>query len=141
MAIAGRRYANVPVVVRGTLADPPVLTTPAPVVIAAPADRRWYASGRVTVLGGPKAPVVAAAAATPGPVVVTSRPPWPGTARAIIVRGTLQDAPVLTSAAPVVVAAPPDRRWFAARPPLALKGGAAPPPATGNRGLLMAGIV
>lgn len=57
MARAGRRYPNVPVIVRSTLQDPPVLTTPAPVVVARPADRRRFAVRPATVLSGRAAPV------------------------------------------------------------------------------------
>lgn len=56
MARAGRRYANVPIIKRGSLQDAPVLTTPPAVVVVPPADRRRYA-GRVTVITGRAAPV------------------------------------------------------------------------------------
>jgi len=98
MAIAGRSYANVPVIVRGsledpddfiakvthvvtsqpsapgtavrqatilrsTLRDPPVLTTPAPVIVAPPPAMRWFSTSpaRITAAGPaaviPPAPV------------------------------------------------------------------------------------
>lgn len=57
MAIAGRRYASVPVLKRGSLQDAPVLTTRPPVVIARPPDRRRFAVRPATVLSGRAAPV------------------------------------------------------------------------------------
>jgi hypothetical protein len=68
MARAGRRYANVPVIVRSTLQDPPVLVTRPPVVVAAAADRRRFATRQATVLGGRQAP--APPASTPGLLMV-----------------------------------------------------------------------
>lgn len=57
MAIAGRRYRNVPVVVRSTLQDPPVLTTRAPVVVALPPARQWLSTRPATVAANPPAAV------------------------------------------------------------------------------------
>ena len=112
-------------VLRSTLADPPVLTTPAPVVIAAPADRRWFTGAAVTVRGTLADPPVLT---TPGPVVVTSQPAASQTATppVLVFRSTLQDPPVLTTAAPVVIAAPADPRWFGASPVQVLTGKEAP---------------
>lgn len=148
MAIAGRSYANVPVIVRGsledpddfnpkvpalvvtsrpaavqlatpriiiirsTLADPPVLTTAPPVIVVAAPDRRWFSAGVATVISNPQAPAAAPATMTPAPVVVTTQPPWPKTSQAFTARNTLRDPPVLTTASPVVIAAAPDRRWY-----------------------------
>ncbi len=111
MAIAGRSYANVPVIVRSTLADPPVLTTAPPVVAAAQPDRRWFAPGVAIVTAAPYAPPVIPVA-TPGPVIVTSQPPVLPAVPPVITRSTLADPPVLTTASPVVIAAAPDRRWL-----------------------------
>jgi hypothetical protein len=129
-------------ITRNTLADPPVLTTAAPVVTAAPSDRRWFNANPVTVVVNTQAPPAVFAAA-PVPVVVTGQPPWPKTVQAAVIRGTLADPPVLTTRGPVVVAAAADRRWFAVRPPLTLAGAVpfVPPPPVANRGLLMAAII
>lgn len=112
MAIAGRSYANVPIVIRGSLADAPVLTTARPVIVAAAPDRRWFSAGAATVISNPQAPAAAPASVTPAPVVVTSQPPWPKTVQAFTARNTLRDPPVLTTAGPVVIAAATDRRWY-----------------------------
>jgi hypothetical protein len=151
MAVAGRSYANVPVIIRGsledpgdfgsktgvlvvtsqppaaqtavppatitrnTLQDPPALTAPAPVVVAAPSDRRWYGGSPVQVLANPQAPAVAPVPA-PGPLVISSQPPALPVVPAVVIRNTLADPPVLTAPAPVVTAAPNDRRWYSAGP-------------------------
>jgi hypothetical protein len=111
MAIAGRSYANVPVIVRSTLQDPPVLTTPAPVVIAAPPDRRWLVGnlGVVTVVRGTlqdppvlvtAAPVVVAAAtdrrwlAVRPPLVLSAPQPQ------VVVPATATPAPVVVTSQP-----------------------------------------
>jgi hypothetical protein len=166
MAIAGNSYANVPVIIRGsledpedfnpkvpalvvtswpsaaqtavppvtilrnTLADPPVLTTAAPSVTAAPCDPRWFNPNPVTVIANPQAPP-AVSAATPGPVVVAAPPPWPATVQAFTARNTLRDPPVLTTPGPVTVAAPADPRWFAARGAVVLSAPQAPAPVPG----------
>lgn len=125
-------------ITRNTLADPPVLTTASPVVIAAPSDRRWYNSKPVTVIGNAQAPP-AVFTATPGPVVVTAGFPWPRTVQAFVTRSTLAGPPALTTPGPVVTAAPADRRWFSARPATVITGRpAAAPPSASSPGLLMA---
>jgi hypothetical protein len=98
-------------ITRSTLADPPVLTTPAPVVTAAPGDRRWYSPGPVTVIANAQAPPPVPSV-TPGPVVIAGQPPWPGTVQAIIVRGALAGAP----APPPVLFSPRAARWLWAAP-------------------------
>lgn len=135
MAIAGRRYANVPVIVRGSLQDAPVLTTRPPVVVARPPDRRWFAGRPPLVLSSPLAQAVAPAVATPAPLVVASPRPWPRTVQALTVRSTLQDPPVLTTPRPVITAAQPDRRWYTSRVTVITGRGAPAPPA--STGLLM----
>lgn len=112
MAIAGRSYANVPVIVRGSLEDPSDFgSKTAVLVVAAPADPRWFRTAPPVIAASPQPP--AAAAAAPAPVVVTSAPPLLKTVQAYITRNTLADAPVLTTPQPVVIAAPPAARWFA----------------------------
>jgi hypothetical protein len=109
-------------ITRNTLADPPVLATPGPVVVAPPADRRWFAAAPLLALSAPQAPPPPPAAATPPPLVVTSQPPRPRTVQALIVRNTRQDPPALTTGAPVVTSAPADRRWFTVRPATVITG-------------------
>lgn len=116
MAIAGRSYANVPIISRGSLVDPPVLTTPDPVVVAFPNDRRWYNTSRPVVVSNPAAPALTFTT-TPAPVVVASQFTQPKTVQAFVTRNTLQDPPVLTTPSPTVVAALLDKRWLAVRPP------------------------
>jgi hypothetical protein len=163
MAVAGRSYANVPVIVRGsledagdfssktpalvvtsqpsqaqtavlpaaivrgTLQDPPVLTTAAPVVVAAPLDRRWYGGSPVQVLASPQAPAVTPVSA-PAPLVISLQPPPLPAVPAFITRSTLADPPVLTTPAPVVTAAPGDRRWYSPGPVTVIANAQAPPP-------------
>ena len=101
MPILGRSQPNPPVIGRSSLADDPVLTTPAPVVVAKPPVRR----AGVVIVGRASladAPVLV----TPAPVIVTTgprraAPNWP-----IIGRSSLEDVASVSTAtpAPVVVA-------------------------------------
>lgn len=121
------------VLLRGALADAPVLTTAAPLVVTAATPPSPAAAIQVrspqpaaaAVSGPTTAPIVvtqpgpppAAAAillrsslldvpvATPGPLVVTSPAPI-RLPQSIVVRGSLADAPVLTTTGPLVVTAP-----------------------------------
>src|SRR5437660_2160490 len=81
-------------ILRSTLQDPPVLTTAAPVTVAAAADLRRF-TGIALVLAAPQTQAAASATATPGPLVITGQPPRPQTAQAFVTRNTLQDTPVL----------------------------------------------
>lgn len=54
---------------RNTLQDPPVLTTPDPVVVASPNDSRWYRNQQATIVIGSQAPTIVSGS-TPDPVVV-----------------------------------------------------------------------
>jgi hypothetical protein len=110
------------VVSRNSLADAPVLTTPAPVVVLATAVTPWGRPQAAVISSGPAAPAAAAAQVTPAPVVVAlavklaaARPP-------VILRNTLADAPVLTTPRPVIVAAP--NRWLPTFPVIS----SSPPP-------------
>jgi hypothetical protein len=106
-------------ILRNTLQDPPVLTTTAPVVVAAATDSRWFARELPTVTSNPQAPVVPASS-TPSPVVVSLPPPIPNTVQASVTRNTLQDPPVLTTPSPVVVTVQTDERWLAGARPTVL---------------------
>lgn len=90
-----------PLIVRSTLADPPVLTTKSPLVVAA----RPAVSASAAVLLRGSTIVQAPATATPGPLVVT-RPIPPGPALPTLLRSTLADPLVLTTAKPLLVTAP-----------------------------------
>lgn len=95
---AGRQV----ITARGTLVDPPVLTTASPIVVTSqPVQPRAAAISLRTAAAAVQAP----ATSTPQPLVVTTTPVAPPPA-AIIARGSLADAPVLTTAAPYVVTAP-----------------------------------
>jgi hypothetical protein len=131
------RQAQQATILRSTLQDPPVLTTAAPVVVAAQPDRRRFA-GVSLVLAAPQPQAAAPATATPGPLVITSQPPRPQTAQAFVTRNTLQDPPVLITAAPWVKAAQADRKWFATRAPLVLSAPVPPPAPAVSQGLLIA---
>jgi hypothetical protein len=107
MARLGRARPNKPIIVRGTLVDPPVLTTPTPVVVSTAVPRQRRTINR-PVLSRAVAEVVVAQA-TPTPIVVTGTGIKRGRGnRTLIVRA---DTTFATEAvpAPVVVAAPARR--------------------------------
>jgi hypothetical protein len=124
-------------ILRSTLQDPPVLTAAPPVTVAAQPDRRRF-TGIALVLAAPQAQAATPATATPGPLVISSQPPRPQAAQALVTRNTLQDPPVLITAAPWVKAAQADRKWFATRAPLVLSAPVPPPAPAVSQGLLIA---
>jgi hypothetical protein len=83
---------------RGSLSDPPVLTTASPTLVTAAAQRP---AGLTIVIRGPQLTAVQPATATPGPIVVTAtqadRP-----SRPVLGRGSLADV-FYAGAAPIVV--------------------------------------
>lgn len=117
-------------VLRSTLADPPVLTTTSPSVTTRPAPAP---SSTALLLRGSLVDAVLPSTATPSPIVVTSTPPagpaaailirtapaaQPGRqpavvtalavavpAAAVLLRGSIADAQVVTTASPTVVTA------------------------------------
>lgn len=120
------------ILTRGTLVDPPVLTTPSPTVVTAPVPVR---PGQVLLLQNPqpavapvsgpttapvvitapvgasaalaiaiRSPAATVAAATPVPYVITQPAPTPATPRPILARGSLVDFYAGTK--PLVVGGP-----------------------------------
>jgi hypothetical protein len=118
MAIAGRSYANVPIISRGSLVDPPVLTTPKPVVVSTRPTAAHLAVPRCTILRNTLVdpPVLT----TPNPVVIANKPDsrWFATKQALIASNPATPPPVaFATPGPVVVNVPTDRRWFNVNPP------------------------
>lgn len=129
------RTTTQPLLLRSTLQDPPVLTTPQPIVMPIPgpptrpgsialyrstladptplttpgplilASTPRPAPAVVLVLRSSLVDAVLVTAPTPQPLIVAVAAPRPATS-ALILRGTLVDPPVLTTPAPIVVAAP-----------------------------------
>lgn len=116
--------------VRSTLVDPPVLTTPGPQVITSPQPQTPAAA---LVVRNPQAPAAQPPAATPAPLVITT-PTVTGTPAALVVRGTLADPPVLTTPSPTVITTPTAGPPAAAvivrnpQPPAVAPATATPPP-------------
>src|SRR5260370_5699238 len=100
--------SNTPQVVRRTLQDPPVLTTPLPVVETSQPASAYYKTQGPQVLAPPAQPVVAPTAATPSPIVVAAAADlrWFAVEPPQNFRNTTQDPPVLTTARPLVLASP-----------------------------------
>lgn len=145
-------------VVRSTLADDPVLTTPAPMVVEPLGRRpgpptvivsRSSTEDTVTPAAATPQPVVATWTArraappdvvivrgsledlaTPGPIVV-GQPARPGHGGVQVLRSSTEDEPVLTTAPPVVA----EPRGLRPPPPVVIVGRAStedpPPPTTG----------
>lgn len=73
MAIAGRSYANVPVVVRGSLEDPSDFNSRTQVVVvAAPYDRRWFLVPPLIASANPPIPPLVVTASAAGVVTPVS---------------------------------------------------------------------
>lgn len=112
MARLGRAQANPPVIVRSALQDPPVLTTPTPVVVVGSSGRRGVPNEGQFVRSS-LVDVVEVAAVTPAPLVITppelSRP----VVQAIIGRASLAD--VLAAVTPLVIT-PQQRAQLPNRP-------------------------
>lgn len=109
MAIAGRSYANVPIIIRNSLQDAPVLTTTPPVIVSIPPDSRWFAVNHTTYIRNTlvdppvlttQAPVVIAAAtdkrwyAIPQPVIL-SNPAAP-----VVASSTTTPGPIVVTSQP-----------------------------------------
>lgn len=94
------RASPSPIVLRASLQDPPVLTTPLPVVVSRP---RKPAPGFVLVDRGPVADNTAPPASTPTAVVVAAPTKRQLLAPPIVIRATLADPTVETTPAPMVV--------------------------------------
>lgn len=103
VAAAAPRPATSALVLRGTLADPPVLTTPAPIVVAAPAPPT---AGVVALLRSSLVDVIAPTAATPQPLVVGPGAQPATVTPAYLGRSTLADPPILTTSQPYVISQP-----------------------------------
>lgn len=100
---ATRPVAQPVLLARGTLADPPVLTTRSPMVVGRPPAL----PASTAILARNSAPAAAApAASTSPPYVVTAPAPAPPTT-ALLLRSSLADTPVLTTASPLVVTTTP----------------------------------
>lgn len=93
---------------RSSLADAPVLTTPAPLVVMATAVTPWGRPQAAVITANPGAPP-AVAAVTPAPVVVAQAVKLAAAQPPVILRNTLADPLPLTTPSPIVVAAPV--RW------------------------------
>jgi hypothetical protein len=90
-----------PIILRGSLADAPVLTTPAPLVVTTPTPGP---ANTATFIRNPQAPAAAPATRTLPPIVITAAA-VSAAGQTLTVRGSLADAPVLTTASPTVVTA------------------------------------
>lgn len=132
MAVMGRSYPNPPVIVRSTLADPPVLTIPAPVIVADAAGARRFAATQGRGYPAPAIisvapPIQAAPAVTmPAPLVVVPQPTRPQSPALVITRGALQDPSDFKGRQPLVVALAV--KVAAAQPPIILRGSLADAP-------------
>lgn len=110
MAIAGRSYANTPVISRSSFQDVPPPTEP--IVSADPPDRRWFATNDVTLLFNPQ-PVVVPSISTPDPIVVSApnAATWfrPNQATVIV---NPQPAVATATPDPIVVTPVDVRAWY-----------------------------
>lgn len=121
MAIAGRSYANVPIISRSSLQDAPVLTTPKPVVVSSQPTAAHLAVPRCTILRSTLVdpPVLT----TPNPVVIANKTDsrWFATKQALITSNPATPPPVATATpSPVVINVPTDRRWYNVNSPQVL---------------------
>lgn len=112
---------SLPIVVRSTLADPPVLTAASPLVAAPPPPT--VVPSRPILLASPAAPAVVVSTVTALPLVVTSPASVPPSAP-VLIRSTLADPPVLATASPSVNSTPPGSAPVAA--PVLLRAPAPP---------------
>ncbi len=134
MAIAGRSYANVPIIIRGSLEDPADFGSKTQVVVVtAQPDRRWFAPA--TVLTAVNPATQPATAGIPPPVVVAAPPDprWFST-RTLITSNPPPGLATVAIPPPVVVAAQPDRRWLAVNPPSFAVGSPTAAPAVAQQG-------
>lgn len=101
-------------ILRNTLQDPPVLTTPAPIVVSTPNANAWYAIPQTIIWNEQPVPQVSTSGPITKPVVVTPPTPssWFSTPTTIALRNTLQDPLVLTTPEPIVVLPSTSRIWF-----------------------------
>lgn len=103
MAVLGRSQPVPAVISRGSLADAPVLTAPAPVVVTAAQTAPWGRPQAAVITANPAAPA-AAPAFTAAPVIVAQAVKAAAAQPPVILRNALADAPVLTTPSPLVVA-------------------------------------
>lgn len=89
------------VILRNTLADPPVLTTPGPLVV--PATVRPTGPNQAFLSRSSLLDVAVVSATTSGPLVVSTQPVRPAPVPPLVLRSTLADPPVLTTPASIVV--------------------------------------
>ena len=104
VAATAQRPVGTARILRATLADDPVLTTRAPVVVTGAAAT--VVTPAPYVSRSSLVDVAPSTIATPQPIIVTPPPRLPIAPAPILARGALQDDPQLTTPAPVIVAAP-----------------------------------